>query len=91
MPANQFYIGETATFNIEIRNSITRDLVDPDSVKITIENNDVLVDNEDMEKVSVGIYTYDYVPDLVGDFTATYKITDGGKITIAKDLINVIN
>ena len=91
MPSNQFYSGETAVFNIEIRNQFSRDLVDPDSVQITIVNDEVVVDGENMDKSSTGVYTYNFTAEITGIFTATYKVTDGGIVTIAKDQINIIN
>lgn len=89
MAFNSFYLGETVPFSIEIRNAQSSDLVDPDSITITIQNNEVLVDNEDMIKDSVGVYHYDWISSAIGTFQAIFKAVDNGKTSIAKDNVNI--
>jgi hypothetical protein len=90
MAANQYYIGETVIFNVEVRNS-DGDLVDPDTMKINISNKSVVVNNQDMIRDSVGVYRYNYIPNVTGAFTAVYTATDYGRVSKAKDIIQIVN
>jgi hypothetical protein len=91
---NDFIIGETVPFSVEVRNAKTGELTDPDVIKITVTNiqtNEKVVDGENMTKDSVGIYHYDYDSASAGKFLATYEVTDNSKVTIARDNINISN
>lgn len=90
MPVNQFYTGDTVVFNIEIRNS-DGDLVDPDSIVITISSNAILVNNQPMSKSAVGTYYYNWIAIGSGKYTAKYIASDYGRISSARDIINIIN
>ena len=90
MAANQYYIGETVIFNVEVRNS-DGDLVDPDTMKITISNKVVVVNNQDMIRDSVGVYHYNYISVVTGPFIAVYTAVDYGRVSKAKDNIQIVN
>jgi hypothetical protein len=91
MAYNSFYLGETVPFAIEIRNAQTSDLLDPDSITITVANNGVLVNNDAMIKDSVGVYHYNWMANAIGNYQVVYKAIDNGKTTIAKDTVNITN
>ena len=84
------YKGETVIFNVEVRNS-DGDLVDPDTMKITISSKVVVVNNQDMIRDSVGVYHYNYTSVVTGPFIAVYTAVDYGRVSKAKDNIQIVN
>lgn len=85
--------GETAIITCQIKDTDTEELVDPDTVKITIiTDNTIKVNNVEMLNPSRGNYFYDYITDTVGrHYTViTADQVDASRITIAKDTFMVI-
>ena len=85
----KFYVGETVTFTVEIRKRLGGNLFDPNSVKITIMFNrnieSPVINSEGMNKVSDGIYFYDWISNEPGYYDVVYVAIDGTKISIGKD------
>lgn len=87
MVEKTFDLDETAIVTCQINDTVTGDLVDPDTVKITIEINGIKkVDNQGMGKDSTGNYHYDYTPDGIGRYDVTIKAVQVGisRTTIQK-------
>ena len=90
----QFSRGETIICSCEVKNS-NGIYTDPQtSMKITItdfQNSDE-VDDANMIWTSVGKYHYDWntsVNNLKGIYTVLFKATDGTRITIKKETIDL--
>jgi len=90
-----FHIGETVICSVTIRNA-DGDLYDPStSTKITITDNQksIKVNNQDMTKDETGEYHYDWDTSslsLAGIYTVLYKATDGSRISIEEDPVELI-
>ena len=87
----KFDLGETIICSVEVRNDAGT-LIDPaTSTKITItdSSNTIVVNNQSMGTPdAVGKYHYDYNPAVtggLGKYSVKYIVTDGTRITIAKD------
>jgi len=80
-----FRVPDTVICMIEIRNNADDELVDPDSVTITINKD---VQDEPMIKQSKGVYRYYFQTEgkSPGKYIVIYKITDGEIITVHDDV-----
>lgn len=100
MPAsalNNFYKGETLTFNTEVRRKSNNELFDPTEVSIVISTvrqkaSDVVIVklNTTMTKTSTGVYYADWTSDASGSYEVVYKVTDGSRITIGKGTFKIV-
>lgn len=90
-----FQIGETVICSVTVRDA-DGVLADPStSMKITITDskNGIKVNNQDMINDSKGEYHYDFDTSslsLTGIYTVTYKATDGSRISIEEDTVELI-
>ena len=90
-----FQIGETVICSATVRN-VAGALVDPStSMKITITDsrNSIKVSNQNMSKDGTGEYHYDFDTSslsLTGIYTVSYKATDGSRISIEEDPVELI-
>jgi hypothetical protein len=90
MSTVKFQCTETIVSELEVRdqNSV---LVDPSSVpKIDITDPDgtSVVTAQNMTKTAVGKYSHDYTPAAAavpGWYGVKFTVTDGGRVTIARD------
>jgi len=89
-----FHVGETVICSIEVRDA-DGDLADPaTSMKITITNNQngIEVDAQAMTKDSTGLYHYDWTSAAtapLGVYYIIYTATDGTRVSIAKDSVEL--
>ena len=88
-----YYSGETVTFSVLITRQSDGTAYDPSSINISIianrSNNTPIVDSQAMTKSAVGSYYYDWVADNPGMYYIIYTATDGSKVSIQKDAINI--
>ena len=90
-----FQIGETVICSVTVRDADGA-LADPStSMKITITDSQksVKVSNQDMSKDGTGEYHYDFDTSslsLAGIYTVIYKATDGSRISIEEDTVELI-
>ncbi len=90
-----FNIGETVVCSVEVKNTAGV-LVDPATsmtTTITSPQKTIVVSAQNMSKDSTGKYHYDYTSEVTapdGKYTAAYKATDGTRITIAKNIFELV-
>ena len=89
-----FHVGETVICSIEVGDA-DGNLADPStSMKITITDNTngIEVDDQAMTKDSTGIYHYDWTSSAdapLGIYYIVYTATDGSRISIEKDTVEL--
>jgi uncharacterized protein YfaS (alpha-2-macroglobulin family) len=87
--------GNTVICSIIVANTSTGVVADPaTSVTCTIKNpqGTVVVNDQAMTKDDVGYYHYDYQTtssSRKGDYEVYYTLTDGTRVTIAKDVFTL--
>lgn len=90
-----FQIGETVICSVTVRDT-DGVLADPStSMKITITDSQksIKVNNQDMPNDSKGEYHYDFDTSslsLTGIYTVIYKATDGSRVSIKEDSVELI-
>ena len=89
-----FQIGETVICSLTVKDG-DGNLADPTtSMKITITDNQngTEIDNVAMVKDSTGLYHYDWQTSTItveGIYYIIYKATDGTRISVAKDSVEI--
>ena len=88
---NQFFLGSTITFTINVTQGGV--LTDPSSALITFTNakgGDSPVLNQNMAKKTTGVWYYLWNSSEIGTFNVIYQVSDGVNITVFKDQFSVI-
>ena len=91
-----YHAGETVICSLEVRDS-DGNLADPStSTKITITDNrnGVEVNDQDMTNDGTGLYHYDWQTlstSLTGIYEITYTATDGTRVSIELDKVEIIH
>ena len=89
-----FHVGETVICSIEVRDSDGA-LADPATsmnITITDNTNGIEVDDQAMSKDGTGLYHYDWntsADAALGIYYITYTATDGSRISIEKDTVEL--
>jgi len=86
-----FLVNETVLIEARVLEKVTEQPIDADKAYVTIKLRGVTkVDNQNMLKVSKGVFQYNYKPNEIGNYQAIVKVERGPLALIEKSYFAVI-